>query len=43
METIMGNHLNAALAGQETAQEVVDKASSRDPDPDAGRRLPDDQ
>jgi multiple sugar transport system substrate-binding protein len=28
VETIMGNHLNAALAGQETAQEVVDKASA---------------
>jgi multiple sugar transport system substrate-binding protein len=28
VETIMGTHLNAALAGQETAQEVVDKASA---------------
>lgn len=28
VETILGNHLNAALAGQETAQEVVDKASA---------------
>jgi multiple sugar transport system substrate-binding protein len=28
VETIMGNHLNAALAGQETPQEVVDKASA---------------
>jgi multiple sugar transport system substrate-binding protein len=28
VETIMGTHLNAALAGQETPQEVVDKASA---------------
>ncbi len=28
VELILGNHLNAALAGQETAQQVVDKASA---------------
>jgi multiple sugar transport system substrate-binding protein len=28
VETILGNHLNAALAGQETAQDVVTKASA---------------
>ncbi|PZR62085.1 MAG: hypothetical protein DLM71_07700 [Chloroflexi bacterium] len=28
VETILGNHLNAALAGQETAQDVVTKAST---------------
>jgi multiple sugar transport system substrate-binding protein len=28
VETILGTHLNAALAGQETAQQVVDKASA---------------
>jgi multiple sugar transport system substrate-binding protein len=28
VEKILGTHLNAALAGQETAQEVVDKASA---------------
>lgn len=28
VETIIGNHLNAALAGQETAQDVVTKASN---------------
>ena len=28
VETILGTHLNAGLAGQETAQEVVTKASA---------------
>ena len=41
VETIIGTHLNAALAGLETADEVATKASAGDPDPDEGRWVPD--